>query len=412
MVTIHPPNACRICSGSDLLPILSFGQTPLANALVPADRANQVEPTYPLNLALCRQCALVQILETVPAAELFSQYPYFSSYSDSLLTHAEALAERFWHERGLGLRSLVLEVGSNDGYLLKHFAERGVPVLGIEPAENIAAVAQAEGIETIREFFGAELAGRLRADGIRPDLICANNVLAHAEYLNDFVSGLALLLHGEATAEIEVPYIRDLIEQCEFDTIYHEHRCYFSLTSLSRLFARHGLAIVKVERIPLHGGSLHVSVAPKGARPPDPSVATMLAEEHEWGIAAPQRYRAFADRVASLRVELVDQLDRLRNSGKRIVAYGAAAKGVMLLSYCGIGREHLDYVVDRSPHKQGRLLPGTRLPILEPEQLLTDQPDYVLLLAWNFADEIINQQAEYTRRGGRFIIPIPEVRVV
>ena len=306
----------------------------------------------------------------------------------------------------------MLEVASNDGYLLKHFAERGISVLGIEPAENVAAAARADGIETISEFFGAELAGRLHTDGIVPDLICANNVLAHAEDLNDFVSGLARLLHGEATAEIEVPYVRDLIEQCEFDTIYHEHRCYFSLTSLNHLFSRHGLAIVKVERIPLHGGSLHMSVASNGARSPDPSVATMLAEEGEWGINAPQRYRAFADRVASLRAELVDQLDRLRKSGKRIAAYGAAAKGVTLLSYCGIGGAHLDYVVDRSPHKQGKLMPGTRLPIHGTEHLLTDQPDYVLLLTWNFADEIINQQAEYIRRGGRFIIPIPEVRVV
>ena len=260
------PDTCRICDGSNLLPILSFGQTPLANALVPADRANQVEPTYPLNLVFCRQCALVQITETVPAAELFSQYPYFSSYSDTMLTHAEALAERFWHERGLGQRSLVLEVASNDGYLLKQFAERGISVLGIEPAENVAAAARADGIETISEFFGAELAGRLHTDGIVPDLICANNVLAHAEDLNDFVRGLARLLHGEATAEIEVPYVRDLIEQCEFDTVYHEHRCYFSLTSLSHLFSRHGLAIIEVERIPLHGGSLHVSVASNGAR--------------------------------------------------------------------------------------------------------------------------------------------------
>lgn len=406
--------ACRSCGGANLSVVLSLGRTPLANALLTAEQLSEPEQTYPLDLALCPDCALVQITETVPPEKLFREYFYLSSFSDTMVRHAEELAGRIVAARSLDGRSLVAEVASNDGYLLQFYRRAGVPVLGIEPARNIARVAEQErGVPTVCEFFGEELARELAADGRRADVIHANNVLAHVADLNGFVRGLAIMLKEGGAAVIEVPYLKEMIDHTEFDTIYHEHLCYFSLTALERLFRRHGLRIEDVERIPLHGGSLLLTAGKEGAGAPvSPAVGELLAAEAEWGVDGLELYRDFTARVGRLRAELVALLSSLKAEGKRIAVYGASAKGSTLLNYFGVGRETLDYVVDRSTIKQSYYTPGTHLPIRAPETLLEDLPDYVLLLTWNFADEILAQQSEYRRRGGRFIIPIPQVRVV
>ena len=406
------PPSCRSCGGGDLRGVLTLGRTPLANALLAADQLDRPEPTYPLDLAFCAGCSLVQLAETVPPELLFADYPYFSSFSDAMVAHAAALARRLIDGRELGPGSLVVEVASNDGYLLKAYKAAGVPVLGIEPAANVARRAvEAHGIPTRVEFFGRDLAGRLRAEGLAADVIHAHNVLAHVPDLNGFVAGLATLLADDGVAVVEIPYVRDLFDGCEFDTIYHEHVFYFSLHALAALFARHGLEVRDVERVPIHGGSLRVFAGHPGGQV-KPSVAELLAEERGRGLDRFDYYRDFAGRVAGLKADLLGLLAGLKREGKRLAAYGASAKGSTLLNAFGIGGETLDFVADRSTVKQGRFTPGTRLPILPPGALLERMPDYVLLLTWNFADEILAQQAEYRRRGGRFLVPIPAVRVV
>ena len=403
---------CRSCGATGTESILDLGHTPLANALLREADLDRPEPTHPLELVFCPACALVQINATVPPDELFRDYPYFSSYSDTAVARARELAERLTRSRELDARSLVVEAASNDGYLLNHYREAGIPVLGIEPAINVAKVAVERGIPTRTDFFGAELARSLVDDGQKADVFHANNVLAHVPDLNGFVEGIATLLAPGGLGSIEFPYLRDLIDHVEFDTIYHEHLCYFSLTAIDALFRRHGLVVVDVEQIPIHGGSLRVFCGRPGEHVESDRPAALLAEEAELGMQHLGYYRSFAERVAKLRDELRDQLARRKQEGSRIAAYGASAKGSTLLNYFGIGRETLDFVADKSLVKQGLYTPGTHLPIVPPERLLEEQPDYVLLLTWNFAEEILAEQRAYREAGGRFILPIPRLEVV
>ena len=403
---------CRLCGSKELGTVLPLGETPLANALLKEEELDAPEPLYPLTLAFCPQCALVQIREIVPPEKLFREYLYFSSFSETTLNNAASIAARVMQERTLGPGSLVVEVASNDGYLLQYFQRAGIPVLGIEPAENIARVAREKGIDTRSDFFGREMAAALAGEGLRADAAFANNVLAHVPDLNGFVRGFETLLKEDGLAVIEVPYVRDMVDRTEFDTIYHEHHCYFSVTSLDRLFQQNGLMLSAVERIPIHGGSLRLFVTPARGGIQGESVRRLLAEEQEAGIDSFEYYRGFAGRVKQLKEEVCALLSRLKGEGARIAAYGAAAKGSTLLNYFGIGRERLDFAVDRSTYKQGLFMPGSRLPVYPPERLGTDRPAYVFLLAWNFADEILSQQEAYRAGGGRFIIPIPELKIV
>jgi SAM-dependent methyltransferase len=405
---------CRSCGAGGLDLILSLGTTPLANSLLRQEDLGQSEPRYPLDLTLCGRCTLVQITATVPPEQLFREYLYFSSFSDTMLAHARDLVSRMLASRQLGPASLAVEIASNDGYLLQYYKEAGVPVLGIEPARNVARVAvEQRGIPTLCEFFGVDLARKMAAEGRRADVVHANNVLAHVADLPGFVAGLREILAADGVAVLEFPYIGDMIERCEFDTIYHEHLCYFSLGALAHLFGRLGLKVVEVERLSLHGGSLLLQVArAESSRSPDGSVEALLQEERRQGMDAAPFYRGFAQRVLELKQQLRTVLGRLKAEGKRIAAYGAAAKGSTLLNTFGIGVETLDFVADRSTYKQGRYMPGVRVPIVAPERLIESMPDYTLLLTWNFAEEIFQQQDQYRRAGGKFIVPIPEVKVV
>lgn len=402
---------CRICSQVGLNSVLSLGSTPLANALLDEEELTANESHWPLELAWCPTCSLAQLTETVRPELLFRDYAYFSSFSDTMVAHAKSVAERMSHERGLSENSLVVEIASNDGYLLQWYHKAGIPVLGIEPARNIAQVAEKErGVTTISEFFGSELAMELVRTGRRADVIHANNVLAHVADLNGVVSGIATLLKSDGIAVVEVPYLKDLLDNVEFDTIYHEHLCYFSLTALNQLFGQHGLTIVDVERLEIHGGSLRIFAAKTGRMSVSEAVHTLFDEEADW-VRNPDFYHGFGERVESLRGELLNLLTSLKADGKRIAVYGASAKGSTLLNYFGIGSDVLDYVVDRSTVKQGRFTPGTRLKIYDPSRLTDDQPDYCLLLTWNFAEEVLAQQSKFRQQGGKFIIPIPELRV-
>lgn len=405
--------ACRSCGASDLAPILSLGDTPLANALLSAEQLQIPEPVFPLDLVLCTKCSLVQITATVPAEQLFGEYLYFSSFSVTMLRHAQALVQRVVAERKLGEANRVVEIASNDGYLLQNYQKAGVEVLGVEPARNIARVAQEKGIPTVCDFFGAELARRLANEGKRADVIHAHNVLAHVPDLNGVVLGFATLLAEGGVVIVEVPYVKELIDRTEFDTIYHEHLCYFSLTALDSLFRRHGLTIVDVENIAIHGGTLRIFATPSGQRVPvSDAVTELLAAEAKWGVSHAAAYLEFSENVKGIRAHLRSVLCGLKGKGRTVAAYGASAKGSTLLNYAGIGAETLDFVADRSTIKQGRFTPGTHLPIYPAEMLLEAMPDYVLLLTWNFADEILEQQSEYRARGGKFVIPVPDVRVV
>lgn len=402
---------CRSCNSTDLTIFLSLGNLPLSDGLLEPRQLVDNEPRYPLDVAFCANCSLVQILETVPPEELFgADYPYFSSFTDTLLRHSEANVKERIAERKLGASSLVVELASNDGYLLQYYKDGGVPVLGIDPAPGPVAAAREKGIETLQAFFGNEFAKDLVAKGRRADVIHANNVLAHVADTNGFVAGIATLLKDDGVAVIECPYVKDLIEHGEFDTIYHEHLCYFSVTALRALFSRHGLYVTRVVPLAIHGGSLRVFVEKENR--PEESVQQYIESEQRLGLDRLDYYADFSKRVDQIRTELNDLLHGLKERNARIVGYGAAAKGTIMLNYVGIGQETLDFVVDRNTHKQGRYIPGVRLPIAAPERVLAEQPDYVLILPWNFKDEIMAQQAEYRRRGGKFIVPVPRPTII
>jgi SAM-dependent methyltransferase len=402
--------ACRSC-GTPLERVFAdLGSSPLANSYLRPEDLAKAEPFYPLTVFVCAECLLVQLPETASPTEIFSDYAYFSSTSESWLRHAKAYVEMIAERLGLGPESQVVELASNDGYLLQWFVERGVPVLGVEPAANVAAEAVERGIPTHVAFFGSETAQELLGQGFAADLVLGNNVLAHVPDLNDFVAGVGILLKPDGTATFEFPHLLQLIEHNEFDTIYHEHYSYLSLIAVSQVFERHGLGIVDVEELRSHGGSVRLFVQHDGR--PGERVEALLAREREAGLDRLERYEAFEQQVRATKRDLLELLIGLRREGAQIVGYGAAAKGATLLNYCGVRSDLVDYLVDLSPHKQGLYQPGTRLPIHAPERIAETKPDYVVILPWNLRDEITKQMAHVRDWGGRFVVPIPTATVL
>lgn len=402
--------SCRFCDAALDRVFVDLGETPLANRFVAPEDAAAPEPRYPLCVYVCDGCLLVQLGATVPPEVLFSEYAYFSSYSRSWLEHCERFAEMARKRYPLGPDSKVVEVASNDGHLLRFFTAAGVPVLGIEPAANVAEVARKNGIPTEVAFFGRATAERLVAAGHAADLVVANNVLAHVPELNDFVAGLAVLVKPDGAVTVEFPHLLRLIEGVQFDTIYHEHVSYLSLGVVERVFAAQGLTVIDVEELPTHGGSLRVHARRTGAA--GHTSTPVHAAEAAAGLDSPQGYAGFAAWVAHARASLCAFLTQARQERKAVAAYGAAAKGNTLLNVCGVGCESIAYVVDRSPHKQGMLLPGSRIPVHPPERIDETRPDFVLILPWNLRDEIVRDMAHIAEWGGRFVIPIPECTVV
>jgi SAM-dependent methyltransferase len=408
----RPTPPCRSCGSDGLQPFLDLGSTPLADALVSPDRLDQPEDRFPLEVAYCGVCHLVQILEEVPEEKLFVEnYLYFSSFSDHLLDHSAQHAKSLIAGRDLDESSLVVELASNDGYLLRNFVEAGIPVLGIDPAPDQAAAARAAGIPTLEMFFSLDTARQLRAEHGPADVVIANNVMAHVPDLNGFVAGMAHLLADDGVITVENPCVSELVDRGAFDTIYHEHFCYFSCLSVDALVRRHGLFLNDVEYfVDLHGGTLRWHIGHR--EEVSDAVRGRLEAERRAGLDGFEYYRRFGSQVASIRHGLLDELRALRHSGASIAAYGAAAKGATLLNSVGIGTDLVEFVVDRNTYKQGRHMPGTHQPILGVEALNERRPDYVLLLAWNFAEEILAQQSTYLDAGGRFILPVPEVRIL
>ena len=404
---------CRSC-GATVRSFLDLGSTPLANSFLRADQLGSDEPSFPLEVGVCETCTLVQLMHTVPPESIFRDYVYVTSTSSSITEHFHALARAAVERFGLGRDDLVVEFGSNDGTLLRGFEPFGVPALGIEPATNIADIARAAGIDTLNEFFQPAVARRVAQERGPASYVVGCNVVAHIPDLNATMEGVATLLSQDGVFQLEAPYLLELLERTEFDTIYHEHFFYFSLTALAHVLERHGLRIFDVELFPaVHGGSIRVSVSHADAAHAQTQAAVAALErEAAAGVGDFATYAAFADRVKEIRERLVEKLEGLRKEGKRIAAYGAAAKGNTLLNYCGIGPETLEYVADKSPLKQGLYTPGMHVPVVEASRLAADRPDYTLILAWNMADEIVAEQEAYRAAGGRFIVPIPDPALI
>jgi SAM-dependent methyltransferase len=406
--------SCRFCAAPLTLSFADLGMSPPSNSYLGAGELNRMERFYPLHAWVCAECFLVQLEQFETPEQIFSEYAYFSSYSDSWLAHARIYAERMSRRLSLDRSSFVIEIASNDGYLLQYFVALGIPVLGVEPAANVAVEAQRKGVPTLVKFFGTRTATELADSGRKADLIVGNNVLAHVPDLNDFVQGLARLLKPEGVATMEFPHLLRLMAENQFDTIYHEHFSYFSFLVVQRVFAAHGLTLFDVDEIPTHGGSLRIYA--RHAANENFAVSPKVNELHQRELAAgledAHTYRAFAEQVKMTKRRLLRFLVDARDAGKRVVGYGAPAKGNTLLNYCGVRTDLLEFTVDRSPHKQGRYLPGVHIPILAPEAIMSAKPDYLLILPWNLKEEIVEQMAGVRSWGGRFVVPIPEVKVL
>jgi SAM-dependent methyltransferase len=408
-----PTKPCRFCGVSLERTFVDLGMSPLCETYPSTNELDRGEVYYPLRVYVCDRCFLVQLGEYETPENIFGDYPYFSSYSDSWLKHAENYCHKMMTDLSLGGQSFVVEVASNDGYLLQYFVRQQVPVLGIEPAANVAKVAVEKGVPTVVKFFGTQLAKELAAEGRRADLVVGNNVLAQVPDLNDFVEGLKVLLKPEGILTLEFPHLLRLIERNEFDTIYHEHFSYFSMLATARILEAHALKVFHVEELPTHGGSLRVYAcrAENEKRNIRPSVANLIAEESRAGLASPEGYEQFAQRVKEIKLALVNFLITAARQGKSVAGYGAPGKSATLLHYCGIGKDLIQFTVDRSPYKQGRFLPGSHIPILHPDRIREAKPDYVIILPWNLKDEIMEQMAFIREWGGRFVVPIPELRI-
>lgn len=403
---------CRSCASQGLEPVLDLGVTALVDTLVPADRLHGPENKYPLQVGFCPRCALMQTCDTPPPEEVFhEEYTYYASFSSTWLEHSRNCVLKEIERFQLGPNSLVIELASNDGYLLKNYVEKGIPVLGIDPCKGPVQAALKIGVPTMHAFFGLDLAKKLAAEGKRADVIHANNVMAHVADLNGFISGIATILKDTGSLVTESPYVKDLIDHCEFDTIYHEHLCYYGVTSLKNLYARHGLYINDIERISTHGGSIrqYVSKNPRQS----PAVRALLEEEEKLGLSRfGPYYESFAARVMTIKSRVLEILHDLKRRGKKVAAYGASAKGSTMLSYLNAGPDLIEFVVDKNVHKHGKYMPGVHNPIFDVTAIAEKKPDYLLLLVWNLKDEILRQQDAYRQAGGKFIIPIPEPVIV
>ena len=404
---------CLFCDTPLRYTFVDLGMSPLCESYVSKDQLNQVESFYPLHAYVCEKCFLVQLDEYVSPEHIFTEYAYFSSYADSWVQHMKRYSDMIVDRLKLGAKSFVIEVASNDGYLLQHFVARGIPVLGIEPAANIAKVAEAKGIPTLVKFFGEQTARELARENKHADLIAGANVLAQVPDVNDFVKGLKILLKPHGVVTIEFPHLMRLIEGNQFDTIYHEHFSYFSFITVEKIFAAHGLTLFDVEELPTHGGSLRIYArhADYDLRKVGPRVTELRSREESNGFARLEHYFAFAEQVKETKRKLLEFLISTKRKGKSIAGYGAPGKGNTLLNFCGIRTDFVDYTVDRNHYKQGKFLPGTHIPIFPPEKIRETKPDYVLILPWNFKDEIMHQMAYIREWGGQFVVPIPEVTV-
>ena len=404
---------CRFCHTGLQRTFVDLGMSPLCESFLTREQLNQMEPFYPLHAYVCEECFLVQVEEYVGPEQIFSEYAYFSSYSRAWLEHAKSYTDMIVSRLGLDHTSQVIELGSNDGYLLQYFMARGIRVLGVEPAGNVAAAAIAKGVPSTTRLFGLETAQELLAGGHHPDLIVGNNVLAQVADLNGFVAGMKKLLKPGGVITMEFPHLLRLMDENQFDTIYHEHFSYFSLMSAERIFTAHGLTLFDVEEMWTHGGSLRIYARHQEdeARPVGARVRALLAREKAVGLDRPERYAAFAEQVRETKWRLLEFLIGAKRRGKSIAGYGAPGKGNTLLNYCGIRTDFLDYTVDRNPYKHGRFTPGTHIPIHPPEKILETRPDYVLILPWNLKDEIMEQMSAVQAWGGQFVVPIPDVKV-